>query len=115
MSERMTYDTLGQDGLAEIVDLALTQVIANINDPNTDHKKARELTIKLTIKPTGEDRAFQLSTYVVSSKLAPVKPQEISSMMDTDGKSLVFTSRGMSPDQHELPINVTNIKEARNG
>lgn len=121
MSIRLDYSSLGNDGLAEIVEKALGDVVANIQDPNTDHKKVRKLKIEVAFKPD-EQRTFPVMSYTVNSSLAPVKPVTVTSMLAPDTRTgeviLTIPEIGTRPDQNELPINnpkVTSIKEAQNG
>ena len=74
MSEEMqvSLQTLGSGAAAELFDDELGKVLANVVDVNTDHKTAREVTLKVTIRPN-EDRTFGAVTIAASSKLAPVK------------------------------------------
>lgn len=51
----------------------LTRIMKNCRDFNTEAKKARTLTIKLSIVPT-ENRDSVAVRAEVSSKLVPVKP-----------------------------------------
>lgn len=51
----------------------LTRIMKNCRDLNTEAKKARTLTIKLSIVPT-ENRDSVAVRAEVSSKLVPVKP-----------------------------------------
>lgn len=56
-------------------DYELEKVLANINDLNTDEKKKREITVKLTFVPHNERREIKM-TAQSNSKLAPVNPVE---------------------------------------
>jgi len=115
MSIPLTYETLGRDGLAEIVDQELTRVCANIEDPNTDPKKQRKLVIEVAFKPN-ESRNFADMSYVVKANVAPVKPVVVTTMVDRG--EIHIPQIGTDPAQHELPIDnpkVTRIKEAQNG
>lgn len=47
----LNVSTLSQGGAVERFQDELTRVIANITDPNTPAKKARTVTLKMTIKP----------------------------------------------------------------
>jgi len=64
--------TLGSGAAAEMFDDELGKALNNIVDVNTDPKAAREVTLKVTIRPN-EDRTFGAVTIAASSKLAPVK------------------------------------------
>lgn len=63
----LTLAELEQLGLGEYFNEALQDTLVNIDDPNRDDK-AREITIKLKITPTGDRRVADLS-YTVSTKL----------------------------------------------
>lgn len=114
MSVEMTYESLGKDGLAEILDLALARLRENIDDPNTDAKKLRKVSIEIAVKPN-EQRNFAEMSYAVKSTLAPVKPVNITVMIEND--SIQMPENGTRPDQHELPLNVSPFaaKEQANG
>lgn len=119
MGIQLTYDSLGDDGLREIFQRGLVEVIGNIEDDNTDYKKVRKLTVEVTFKPN-EARNFPELTYSVKTALAPVKPVHITAMTEkTKNGEVVLTipEVGTDPAQHELPINVSKLpsKEAANG
>ena len=110
MSVKLSFESLGNDGLAEFVNRELARLHENIDDPNTEAKKARKLTIEVAFKPN-DQRNFVAVTYAVKAALAPVKPVEITAMVDSDG--LQIPEIGTHPDQHELPLNVTVMEVAR--
>ena len=120
MGIRLDYESLGSDGLSEIANKALAEIVANIQDPNTDHKKKRKLVIEVAFAPN-EQRNFPEMTYAVKTALAPVKPVSVTSMLDADtnGEMALFIPEiGTHPDQCELPIEnpkVTPMKEAIHG
>lgn len=119
MGIQLTYNNLGSDGLREAVERSLAQVIANIDDPNTDPKKARKLTIEINFKPN-EQRNFTEITYGAKVALAPIRPVSITAMTEKtkDGEVvLTIPEIGTDPAQHELPINVSKLpaKEASRG
>ncbi len=115
MSIQLSYDSLGSDGLREIFERGLSEIISNIEDPNTDWKKARKLTVEVNFKPN-EQRNFAEMTYGVKVSSAPVKPVSVTSMVDRDkktGESRLFIPEiGTNPAQMELPVNVTPISAA---
>ena len=55
--ERLTLATLCGGAVQERVDRALERVAKNILDPNTDPKKSRSITLKITLKPDKDDFA----------------------------------------------------------
>ena len=68
--------------IGERVAYELTRIMKNCRDFNTESKKARTLTIKLSIVPT-ENRDSVAVRAEVSSKLVPVKPIDGASLWST--------------------------------
>lgn len=66
----VTLDSIGGGALAELFDTELARVLANINDPNTDEKTKRTITITVSVKPKDRDVADVELT--CSAKLAPI-------------------------------------------
>lgn len=110
-----TFDTLGNDGLRERFNRALGEVIANIEDPNTEAKKERRLIVEISIKPSKE-RNFAAMTYGVKTKVCPTAPVELTALTETNKATgetvLTIPEIGTDPAQHELPINVTKFAAA---
>lgn len=48
MKKNFNLDNLAEGALTEKVNQGINEVLANIQDPNTDWKKKRKLTIELT-------------------------------------------------------------------
>lgn len=61
--------------IMEKADYALEQVLANINDINTDEKKKRGITIKLEFIPQNNRQEIKMSVQTVV-KLTPADPVE---------------------------------------
>lgn len=61
--------------IMEKADYALEQVLANINDFNTDDKKKRAITIKLEFAPQNERHEIKMSVQT-AVKLVPANPVE---------------------------------------
>jgi hypothetical protein len=119
MGLKMSFESLGNDGLAEIVDRALGEVLVNILDKNTEHKPKRKLIIEVAFQPD-QGRTFPVVTYAVKVALAPVTPVAVTSMIEKDLKTgelvMILPNVGTHADQHELEIDhpkVTNIAEAK--
>lgn len=79
------------EALAEKVNMALREVLANITDPNTDWKVKRKLTVDMTLV-TGEDRELTEVTIVAKTKLAPSKALAAKIVIGTDGKGGILAS-----------------------
>ena len=67
----VTLDTIGGGALAELFKLALTQVLENIADPNTEPKTKRAIAMVVTFKPN-RDRDVADVQLACTSKLAGV-------------------------------------------
>ena len=80
---------MARGGVIERVDMEMAKVLANIEDLNTDPKKARSITVKVTFKPD-DYREKVVVTYEVDSKLAPKSPLSTSLTVGADGKSGKF-------------------------
>ncbi len=66
-------EEIGHGVIAEKFEDELTKVVENITDINTEAKPAREVIIKVKIKPDPEDRTYCEMEVAATSKLAPVK------------------------------------------
>lgn len=71
---------------AEKINTEMERILKNINDPNTDAKKARKVTINITFKPNESRNLAQVSIETKTS-LAPVIPTETNIIIDKDLKS----------------------------
>ena len=69
--ETVSFATLASGAAIERADLEIKRVLKNIMDPNTSAKAAREVNIKIKIKPS-EDRGAGEVEIQATSKLAPV-------------------------------------------
>lgn len=101
----------------DLFDEELRRVLDNINDENTDPKKAREISIRLTIKPDKARRTAE-TKLEVKSKLAPFKPQESFMFFDTQDGEFVAFEEAPGPelpgirDTVTVSTDVTNIFKA---
>ena len=69
----------------------LEKVIENIADPNTDAKKARKITINITLKPN-ESRNVIAVDFQTKSTLAPANKVETSLFIDKDREGNLVVS-----------------------
>lgn len=69
--ERLTLASLCGGAVQEKVDRALEKVANNILDPNTDPRKKRVITLKITLKPDESDYEDVQVSADVSYTLAP--------------------------------------------
>jgi len=64
--------TISSGAIPELFSLELGRVLENIHDPNTDAKEAREIIVKVKIKPDEDRHRLSISSQV-TVKLAPRK------------------------------------------
>lgn len=71
--------------LQEKFNIEFQKVLANIQDPNTDHKKARKLTLEITFN-SNEARDFMDAKIVAKATLAPSKESTAKVLIGMDGE-----------------------------
>lgn len=98
--EKVSLATVGGGAGIERFDHALQQVVNNILDVNTDARKERSVTLKITFKPT-ESREMGAVSIDVNPKLAPVSAFKTQVFLGTDA-----TGKGMAC---EMDINQMNL------
>lgn len=91
MEKMINLETLADGALAEKVNVALKEVLENIQDPNTDWKIKRGLTINIKFEAQ-EDRELALLDISTTTKLAPKKSVGTKIIIGTDGKGGVIAS-----------------------
>lgn len=101
------------DGTAiERFDYELQKVLENINDTNTEAEAAREITLKIKIKPD-ENREMFKTEMTVSSKQAGLSPMTAVGMMGKDIHGKAEAHEYPRPKQQELDFgqNVTPMRK----
>ena len=88
MNKIIDLNTFASGALAEKVNIELQKALDNIADPNTDHKKARKVTVSITLK-ANEKR--NLANVVVDTKstLVPAVGVETELIIDYTGDGKV--------------------------
>jgi hypothetical protein len=71
MKTNIDIGTLANGAVGERINLEFQKVAENVQDPNTDWKKARKMIITITLKPD-EEREIALVSTDVKTTLAPV-------------------------------------------
>ncbi len=100
MGEPLSLENLGCGAAMEKFEDALKEVLGNILDPNTDPKTAREVVMKVKVKPNELRNEAEVSIHV-HSKLAPTKPYP----------TRIFIGRSVqgNPEAHEVNANQANL------
>lgn len=105
MKNNFNLDKLAEGALTEKVNMGINEVLANIQDPNTDWKKKRKLTIELTFSAR-EDRELTAVDILTKTKLEPAKPIATTFIMGTDGKGGIIASefKNQVPGQSSMRV-----------
>ena len=96
--EGVSLEKLGQGAAVERFGLALQEVLDNIQDVNTDPKKARTVTLKATLKPS-EDRGLGTIIVDVTTKLAPTKPFDVHVFLGRDKEGKGYATEYVAQQQ----------------
>jgi hypothetical protein len=97
---RLTLATFKGGALDERFQLALTEVLANIQDPNTPRAAKRGITIKFTFTPA-EGRKFAGVKADVTCKLAGTAPIEHYALFREDEEGEMFALEPMTEDAED--------------
>jgi tRNA uridine 5-carbamoylmethylation protein Kti12 len=81
-------NTFANGALKERVNEELQKILENIEDPNTDAKKKRKLTVILTLA-ADESRDVIITNVAAKTTLAPAKNIEAKILMDLDNQGNV--------------------------
>jgi hypothetical protein len=107
--EKMTLAEIGRGAAVEKFDIELQKVLDNIQDVNTDPKKARTVTLKFTIKPD-EDRGVGKYTIDADCKLAPIMAFPGRVFLGRDK-----TGRGVASEDHPTQMEMEPILKPEDG
>lgn len=88
MANIINLTEFADGAFAEKVNIEILKVLENLADPNTDPKKARTVTVKITMKGDGNRDLANVSVSA-TSKLAPAKEIETKIILDRDAKGKV--------------------------
>jgi hypothetical protein len=94
--EHVNLNNLSNGAAVEMFNRELEKVLENICDPNTSPTTAREITLKVTLKPN-EDREVGIVAIASNAKLAPVK--SVATMVYIGKKSGRFVATENNPRQ----------------
>lgn len=111
-TETVSLESIGAGAAVERFQLALQEVLNNIIDPNTDAKKARVITLKITMKPD-ENREFSDAQISVGTTLAPITPVKTKIFIGRDAKgqgvACEYDPGQMQIFQPAAPAGVDNV------
>jgi hypothetical protein len=101
--DKLSFSTLAGGGVEEKLQYALDEIAENISDPNTDAKKARKVTMTLTLKPNEQRTIANLDIDVKTSLVAPVGIST-TLMIDRDEKGKIVTQEIYGKDTQQGQI-----------
>jgi hypothetical protein len=81
MNKIIDLNTFANGALAEKVNIEMQKALDNIADPNTDHKKARKVTVSITLK-ANEKRNLANVVIDTKSTLVPAVGVETDLIID---------------------------------
>ncbi len=96
---KLTVPNMCNGGLVERLHAELQKAIENILDPNTTAKKARTVTLKITIKPN-EHRNMAEIMVATSSSLCPPAPIETGLYIGKDPRTGEVDAQEMAPSEN---------------
>ena len=105
--EFFTLTDIGRGAAVERFDMELQKVLDNIQDPNTDPKKARSVVLKFTITPD-EDRGVGKYAIDAQAKLAPIEahPGRVFLGRDKNGK-------GVATEEHPTQVEMNEVMDTK--
>lgn len=110
--QRLSLASLGDGGALELFNVALQEVLKNIQDPNTRADAERSITLTVKIKPD-KSRDLGCLKYKVVPKLAPIAEQEgrvfLPQQPDASGS---YYATEHNPKQPNLAFHETEVTRA---
>jgi hypothetical protein len=114
--KEVNLENIANGACGELFAHAMSAVLKNIDDVNTDPKAKREITLKVTFKPT-ESRELTAIEVKCDTKLPGVKPVQHSAYLVRDGLGMkAMTQNLVQPGlfgQEENVVPMVGGKEGR--
>jgi hypothetical protein len=111
--EDLTLGGLANGAAEELFQRELKKTIANIQDPNTDYRKGRTVSVKVDIIPTSENRnEAQIKVYATCS-LAPGRPASSTAFFGVEDGEIVV--REFDPQQMTIGEDTTGEETGPKG
>jgi len=112
-NSRLTLTTIFGGAISEHFDLALSEVLENIEDINCDFDATREITVKVKFKGN-QERDLAWMGFQVIKKLAPLSSVMSQAVIDHDENGEIQAFEIKSHKQQQLPLN-NNVTQIRGG
>lgn len=98
---KIDINELSNGAVGERINIELQKVFENIQDPNTDWKKARKLTITITLNPD-ENRDIALVGVDAKPTLAPAKGVATKFVIDRDNQGKAVGAELVSGTKNQM-------------
>lgn len=114
----VSLDTIAGGVAGERFQDALSEILENCIDPNTEHSAAREIILKFRFVPAKEDRGKIACVLDCKTKLA--SPNQVATLMWAGREGVKIKAVEQDITQAELPFNenqkpqIVKITEAEN-
>lgn len=99
--QEFTLDSILGGAVAARVQEALAKLAASIDDPNTEAKAKRELTVRAVFRPTKDRRSAEVSVEV-TTKLPNLNPMVTTAFVGYSTRERRHLVREHNPDQAAL-------------
>lgn len=107
----VTLNEINKGAISELFEVEYQKLLNNLADENTNWKTGREITMKLKVKLSSEERSSAVSMVEVASKLAPPKANEEIIHLNFNGRDV--EALAIKPTNQLNLENVVNIEEAQ--
>lgn len=111
--KKLTMTNICRGAVQEKIDRALKEVGSNILDPNKDPEKKRSITLKITFKPSKDDREDVLITADVSMQLAPDEPVKSQLYISKDLKTGAMTIQEHARGEIKSQLSFGDVEDLR--
>lgn len=113
--ENLSLRNIKEGAAIERFDMAIREIMTNINDLNTDATATREINLKMHFKPT-DDREMVAIGFQVVTKPAPLSPVIATAAIGIDAQGKGFAREIHAMQQQRLPLgNIHRIDERKGG
>lgn len=108
-TEKISLANLAGGAAIERFDVALQEVLNNIQNVNTESTEARKVVLEVTLKPDEYREQVNISLKVVA-KNAPLSPMSVNASLETDVRGNMEAYEIIKPKQQIIPSNVSKIR-----
>jgi len=104
--KRLDLASLNNGAASELFERELNEVLNNIDDPSTNPKEPRKITLEFTFTPS-EAREMGVLEIRAKSKLAPAQATGSTFILQDNGNGLV----PWEPDHHQPEMFASNVSK----